>query len=195
MRTLKILLILGLLIAENSFGQTYSSVSTDKEIYNFLNWLTRTERKYREEPFLTRKRIDCNILSWDTVNFIAKDTAMFRKYPLLSIEANYLFQGKSGTDTIFKQADREFLFQQFLAVKDSVWHDSFSNSKLLKTKKHRRPNRYFYSIPLFSVDRKYVVISREYFCGDLCAYGEFYIYKKIGDSKWKYVTSVNTWMS
>lgn len=195
MRTLKILLILGLLIAENSFGQTYSSVSTDKEIYNFLNWLTRTERKYKEEPFLTRKRVDCNILSWDSVNFIAKDTSMFRKYPLLSIEANYLFQGKSGTDTIFKQADREFLFQQFIAVNDSVWHDSFSNLKLLKTKTHRRPNRYLYSIPLFSVDKKYVVIRREYFCGDLCAYGGYYIYKKIGDSKWKYVTSVNTWMS
>jgi hypothetical protein len=195
MRTLKILLIIGLLFAENSFGQTLSSVSTDREIYNFLNWMTRTERKFREEPFLTCKRVDCNILPWDTANFIAKDTSMFRKYPLLSIEANYLFQRKSGSDSIFKPTDRAFLFQQFIAIKDSVWHDSFSNSKLFKKKKQRRPNRYFYSVPLFSVDKKYVVIRREYLCGDLCAYGGFYICKKVGERKWKYVTSVNTWMS
>jgi hypothetical protein len=190
-----ILLLLGLLLTVKSLGQTYSSVTTDKEIYDFLNWMTQTDKKHGEEPRLRRKQIYYKILTWDTTNFISKDTALLNKYPFFDFDGQYLFQRRAGTDTIFRSADRIFLFQQFIAIKDTIWHEGFSNSKLIKNKNQKRPNRYYYSVPLFSLDKNYVIIRRQYYCGSLCAYGGFYIYKKINKGKWKYITSVNTWIS
>src|ERR1043165_659852 len=36
-------------------AQTYSSIITDKEIYDFLNWLTKTEPKYAVEPGIIKQ--------------------------------------------------------------------------------------------------------------------------------------------
>ena len=189
------LILIGFLNFTLATGQTYSSVISDKEIYDFLNWMTVNDKKYGEEPKLKRKHIYYKTLSWDTANFITKDTALINKYPHFSIEGQYLYQRRGGTDTIFKQKDRDFLFQQFAAIKDTIWHDRFSKSKLLSNKKQKRPNRYYYSIPLFSLDKKYVIIHRQYYCGNLCAHGGYYVYRRLGNNKWEYVTAVNTWIS
>lgn len=190
-----ILFLIGILFNQGVCAQTYSSVTTDKEIYDFLNWMTLSDKKLSEEPKLKRKQIFYKIISWDTANFITKDTALLNKYPFFDLDNQFLFQRSKGTDTIFKQADRTFLFQQYTAIKDTVWHQGFSNSKLLKDKNQKQPNRYYYSVPLFSADRKYVVVRRQYYCGSLCAYGGYYIYRRLTDKKWEYITAVNTWMS
>lgn len=178
-----------------AIGQTYSSVTSDKEIYDFLNWMTVNDRKYGEEPKLKRKHIYHKILSWDTTNFIIKDTALIKQYQFFPVDGGYLYQSQSGTDTIFKQQDRDFLFIQFAAIKDTIWHDKFSKSKLLTSKKQKRPNRYYYSIPLFSVDKKYVIIHRQYYCGDEYAHDGYYVYRRLDNNKWEYITAVNTWIS
>lgn len=190
-----IIFLTGLFCPNCILGQTYSTVITDKEIYNFLNWMTQSEKKYSEEPRLKFKQIFYRMITWDTANFIAKDTALLNKYPYFDLDDKFLFQRSSGTDTIFKHADRTFLFQQYNAIKDSVWHQPFAGSKLLKDKNQKMPNRYYYSIPLFSLDRKYVILRRHYYCGNLCAYGGYYIYKRIAENKWEYVTSIHTWIS
>lgn len=106
----------------------------------------------------------------------------------------YLYKKKQGTDTIFKQEDRDFIFKQFDAIRDSVWHKGFSASNLV-TKKKKKPNEYHYSIPLFSVDRSHVIVRQVYYCGKLCAYGGYYVYRKLEKKKWELVTVVNAWMS
>lgn len=189
------LILFGFLNMTFAIGQTYSSVTSDKEIYDFLNWMTVNDRKYGEEPKLKRKQISYKILSWDTTNFRAKDTALINKYPNFSLDHQYIYQKRGGTDTIFQQKDRDFLFKQFTAIKDTIWHDKFSKSKFLTSKKQKKPNRYYYSIPLFSVDKKYVIIHRQYYCGSLCAYGGYYVYRRLDNNKWEYVTAVNTWIS
>lgn len=194
MKTLAIILI-GFLSYALATGQTYSSVISDKEIYDFLNWMTVNDKKCSEEPKLKRKQIDYKILSWDTANFMIKDTTLIDEYSFFSIEGQYLYKKRSGTDTIFKQQDRDFLFRQFTAIKDSIWHDSFSKSKLHTNNKQTRPNIYGYSIPLFSHDKNYVIIHRVYYCGDVCAYGGYYVYRRIGEKEWVFVTAVNTWIS
>ena len=189
------LLLIGILNFTLATGQTYSSVTSDQEIYDFLNWMTVNDSKYGEETKLKRKHIHYKILGWDTANFIIKDTALNNQFQFFSIEGGYLYQRHGGTDTIFKQQDRDFIFKQFTAIKDTVWHDKFSKSKLLTNKKQKRPDRYYYSIPLFSVDRKYVIIHRIYHCGSLCAHGGYYVYRRLENNKWEYVTAVNTWIS
>lgn len=186
------LILIGLLNFTFTFGQIYSSLISDKEIYDFLNWMTANDKKYKEEPQKKRKQIYYKILSWDTANFI-KDTAQINKY--WYYDENYLFINRSGTDTLFKQQDREFLFKQFTAIKKNIWYFKFSKSKLLISKKQKKTNRYYYSIPLFSVDKNYVIIERIYYCGDQCAHGGYFIYRRLDKKKWEYVTVVHPWIS
>jgi len=186
MRKLTFLLIV-FLNCMFAFAQTYSSVTSDKEIYDFLNWMTTHERKYEYEPKLKQKHISNKILSWDTTNFIIKDNLYF--------QFNFLYQRNCGTDTIFNNQDRDFIFRQYTAIKDSIWHNKFSKSKLLTTKNQKSVNRHYYSIPLFSVDKNYVFIQQQYNCGSECAYGGYYVYRRIDDKNWEYVTSVKTWIS
>ena len=189
------LIIIGFLNFTFTFGQTYSSVTSDKEIYDFLNWMTINESKYEEEPKLKRKCIFYKILSWDTTNFIIKDSTLFKKYQFFNIDGRYLYQRQGGTDTIFNQLDRDFIFKQFTEIKDTIWHEKFSKSKLLTHKKQNRPNRNYYSIPLFSADKKYVIVYRKYYCGNECAISSYYVYRRLDKNKWEYVTEVNTCVS
>ena len=181
-----------ILVGHLSFGQTYSSLTTDKEIYDFLNWMTKTEKKYDEEPFFKRKNIYYKMSSWDTANFVRTDTI---KNPYSEFDRQFLFKKRGGSDTIFKTADRKYLVQQYFAIKDTIWHNGFKNSKLTKNKSQVRPNRYYYSVPLFSVDKNYVVVRKTYYCGSLCAYFGYYIYRKIDKDNWEFVTCINCGMS
>ncbi len=152
-------------------GQTYSSIISDKEIYDFLNWITIKDKKHAEEKKLKRKRIQHEILSWDITNFTLKDTVLFN------------------------QEDRGFLLKQITSIKDTIWHSRFSKSKLLINKKQKHPNKYYYSIPLFFQHKDYVIVQRHYYCGNLCAYGGYYIYRRLDNKKWLFVTALNTWIS
>jgi hypothetical protein len=157
--------------------------------------MTVEVKKHEEEPKLKQKHVYYKILSWDKRNFINNDTLLIKKDEFSDINEHYLYKRERGTDTIFNQEDKEFILKQFSAIKDTVWHEKFSHSKLLTNKKQRRPNRYYYSIPLFSVDKKFVIIHKLYYCGSICAYGGYYVYKRIDSKNWKYITSVNTWIS
>jgi len=193
-------------------GSSYSSVISDNEIYEFLNWMTiKNEDEYFEEPI--GRKVYYKIVKWDMENFIPKEeitininkNLFFRLFRRKEYKAqllnfledvrsfDYLYDSKSGTDTIFKQEDRDFIFLQFTSMKDSIWHSSFSNSELVTTKELNYVR--YYSIPLFSLDRNYVIIYRSYHCGSLCAYGGYYVYRRIDKNNWVFVTSVNTWIS
>lgn len=56
MQPRKIFFIILLFASQLNYGQTYSSLTTDKEIYDFLNWLTKNEKKFDEAPFLKKKK-------------------------------------------------------------------------------------------------------------------------------------------
>jgi hypothetical protein len=154
--------------------------------------MTITEKKYEEEPFLKRKNIYYKMSTWDTANFVRTDTI---NNPYSEFERKYLFKKRGGSDTIFNTADRKYLLQQYFAIKDTIWHNRFKNSKLTKNKNQVRPNRYYYSVPLFSVDKNHVVVSKIYYCGSLCAYFGYYIYRKIDKDNWEFVTCINCGMS
>ena len=192
MQTRKLFFLTLIFFSQLSLGQTYSSLTTDNEIYDFLNWLTSTEKKYDEAPYLKRKQIYYKILHWNIDNFVWKDTANIR---FLEFDLQYLFKKKNGVDTIFNKADQIFMLQQFTAIIDTTWQKPFHKSKIVFKKKQPKPNRYSFSIPLFSVDKKYVVIRKSYFCGDECGYSGYYVYRKKLKNKWEYLTCINCGMS
>ena len=154
--------------------------------------MTKTEKKYDEEPLLKRKNIYYKMSSWDTANFVWTDTI---KNPYSEFDRQYLFKKRGGSDTIFKTADRKYLLQQYFAINDTIWHNGFKNSKLTKNKNQVRHNRYYYSVPLFSVDKNYVVVRKTYYCGSLCAYFGYYIYRKKDKDNWEFMTCINCGMS
>lgn len=93
LKALTVILFLSELFCTDSIsGQTYSTLTTDKEIYDFLNWMTQSDTKHKEEPKLKQKQIFYKIISWDTANFITKDTALLNKYPFFDLDNKFLFQ-------------------------------------------------------------------------------------------------------
>lgn len=175
-----------------AFTQTHSKAITDEEIYTFISSIIHSDKRNSEEPFLGRKNISIRIIKFDSTNFFTKiDTAKFRELPYFGLEGNYIYQIHAGIDTIFKQEDRDFLFQQFVSIRDTVWHHRFRNSSLITNWHQKHTNLFYYSIPLFSLDRNYVLIKKHYTCGNLCGKGCINVYQRIGKNKWKCITQLN----
>ena len=155
-----------------------------------MNSLIKSDKREEEDSKFKRRRIANKIMQWDSSNFISKNKNPTDQF----IDEYYYIYRPKYIDTTFKQVDKDFIFKQFVTVKDSIWRHGFPYSKLISAKKQKRARRYYYTIPLFSVDKQTVIIMKEFYCGDLCAYGGTYIYKKSGD-KWKLFAALNKWMS
>ena len=173
-------------------AQTYSTLISDNEICSFMDWEVTSSDGYHEEPILSRRRkINRQMLQWDSLNFIVPDT--LSKHDILD-RMMYLYQPKNGLDTLFNSEDREYVLQQFEAIKDSTWQNRISKARITAKPIRQKPNRYYYSLPLFSLDKKYAIIKRTYNCGSLCAYGGVFIYQRIEGNSWQLVTILNGWM-
>src|SRR5690606_3069716 len=121
-----------------------------------------------EEPFFSFKRnIYWEISEWDTLNFIKPETMNENDFSGIFL---YLFKERNKLDTIFSSADQDFLFEQFVKIKDTIWQHKLPKAIITDNKNKKRPNRYHYSIPLFSKDKKHVIVKRSYYCGDSCAH-------------------------
>ena len=131
-------MLLFLLNSSFSKCQTYSSLISDKEIYCFLNWITKNEEKHFKESYMRRKYINSRIIPWDSANFIDS-----LPHGLASFDKIYLYESKNGIDTIFNEKDRRFLFEQFISLKESKWHKRFKKSKLIDFHS-LKPNHYFF---------------------------------------------------
>ena len=171
-----------LMFCKLGYCQTYSSTISDNDIYNFLSWL-KSQKEFRTKESAFNNKV----LSWKEENFHLLDST--DKYPQFNFD--YIFKSKEGTDTIFREHDREYLYKQFISIKDTVLRHPFtSNSGYdIDSPKHS------VSIPLFSLKKDYVIIKLSYYCGNECGYGGYNVYKRLKRNKWKYVTTVNGWIS
>ena len=182
----KIIFITIFFVSQISNAQTNSRLVSDKEIYDFLNYITKFENKYREEPRLTLKYISDKIIPWEKEDFIRKDSNSDEK-----LDPKYVFKKESGIDTIFNAADRQLLIDQSNGITTSVWQKKFKHSILAQNEKENVVNRHSYSIPLFSADRKHVILKRKYYCGEGCCYYGYCIYRKNKKGTWDFVSSYN----
>lgn len=174
------ILICCFLCTQLSYGQTYSSEINDTEIYDFLNWLARSE-KNAQEPKLKRKHVSLNIRPWYKRNLIKVE-------PKPNAEKWYYIFSNSIADSIFSPNEKDYLIKQVSCIKDSVWHTAFNKTVLIDEEREPRGKGInHYSIPLFSKDRSHVLISHMYFSGDLNVYSGFRIYKRTGKNKWTFI--------
>jgi hypothetical protein len=188
---LKIVLVatFSLLITSPVAAQVYSSMIPDTTIVSFLNWKFANEPRHAEEPRLKRKQLSSTILKWTSTNFILeqKDSNLEFKeslFPLL----------QKGIDTLFSQEDRNHLLVQLNSQLNTSWRHSFTKTRAIKKVKAKNANKYHISLPLFSLDKRYLIIHEFYYCGDECSHRSYKVYKKTAYS-WEYIGSLLEQMS
>ena len=103
--------------SEIALSQTYSSITPDKEIYDFLNWLTKQDDRCNQKRLFRRVSISQNMDNWIPANFFQEDTVFSNS----NYDNDFLFDKGSVADSLFSQTDRVSMFLQFVADKDSVW--------------------------------------------------------------------------
>ena len=171
------------------YCQTYSDEINNKEISTFFEELNLSKRH-------EIKKINRQIISWEKEQiFGTKDSIkLFLDYE------KYLLTN----DTINKYLsvnDIDYIQKQYLSFKKANWNlsefkdfeliDSVGINKILNRsikRKRKLKNNYAYSfsIPLFSLDKKYVILIEEYYCGFMCSDQCIKIYQKIDNSaNWK----------
>ena len=158
---------------------------SDTEIYNFLNWLTRSEKKHEKEPKLKDKPVSVTIRPW-SVEFLIQADSKTHEFE----SGRYLFKEKV-VDSIFPGKEKEYLIKQFKAIRDTIWHQAFDGSLLKGEYKEGEESRInYYSIPLFSNDKNHVIVSRLYYGGVTLVQSGFYIYKRTGKEEWELVKKI-----
>lgn len=173
-----------------SFGQTYSSIVSDSTILNFMNWEIKNGKKYSERNKLRMKRkISSETLKFENINFYLPDTIHLGDWEY----REFIFNRFNKIDSLFTKTEIESIFLQYKAIKDTVWSHKITGANIGLRKFSL--NEYFYSVPIFTNDNKYVLIKKLFYCGNECAYGGIYLYKRIADDQWELVKVLNGWMS
>lgn len=161
-------IILSLILLCNSllFGQTFSDVTTDKEIYKFI------KKTYKVSS------IDSEIIKWKDCEFYKNITCE------IFIDYLQMTNDKLLTDSIFADLRQKY---ESVKAKNIQYFSKFrvrkSNKKYLRI-----------SIPLISTDGKYIIIKVNEHCGDECGYGGIHIYEK-RKNKWILIDRRFTWIS
>ncbi|MCX2738447.1 hypothetical protein [Pontibacter anaerobius] len=182
----KTLVILFILYSYLSYGQTYSSIISDSDIEQFVQWEILTTPKYSEDRKWGKKKLYYKPESW-------KKAMVHISGPMgdtLSFEIKfYRFLSK---DTVFTKEDVAFLSQQYEAEKQNVWETKFEGANLVKSSGR---NVHEFTIPLFSIDKSKVMFWKYFYCGSLCAHACVFIYEKVDENNWKLVSKYGCWIS
>lgn len=88
-------------------------------------------------------------------------------------------------DTLFGEADRNFHMQQVENIRSEYWISAPKGAHLEKDESTRDHYKYWFSIPLFSLDFNYVVVYESLSCGSLCGYRAYMVYHRIGEREWE----------
>jgi len=181
-----------------TFSQTYSNVISDEEILDFVTYILDNEIVGYKDSVGQAKRISRSILDFDTSKI--KFPEIIRVSNLIIERGIFINLGRAFTlddknDSILIKSDRAYLLNQYENIKSKTWHNKLSIHKLKESRNTAKNPIHFLSIPLFSQNMKTAVISHEYYCGPLCAWGNIRVYRKDESGNWKKVFQTVGWRS
>ncbi len=175
-------------LVSNTYAQTYSDHVTDKEITTFFKQLSASmDQKI--------KRMDEELIDWTYPDLYGERDTLY--------QMGWLTRGIFQNDTVLHLFDTEdlgFIKKQYDAIAESNWHEKhfmafelvdtiFYRKILSHSYNNRKIGKWYahsFSMPLFSVDKKYVIIQQEYYCGYMCSEYCVYLYERVPDDKrWK----------
>ena len=97
----------------------------------------------------------------------------------------------------FNKNDASYFVRQINQQRKDKWQLKIKGIKLFDTIElvNNRVDKvlFSYSLPLFSVDKKYVIIIEAFFCGLVCGGGEYNLYERQTDISWKKIMPFNQW--
>lgn len=179
-------------VTTHSLAQAIVSSVSSEDISSFMNWFACNELKYSEKPALSRKRVAQNRVQWDTrVFWIPTGTVPIT----VPIDGPTPFLAKQELNTCLSIEDIEFMSEQARSHPDTLWPQRFSCSRMIDTNSTDRKHRYYFSLPLFSRNKKYVAIRHSFYCGSLCGHGGTSVYRRVEDGTWELVTEFSMWIS
>ena len=169
-------------------AQKYSTVIKDTAITNFITWLLK-----RDTSFKATRHVDNDILKLHTDNFIYADSLTLNNYQF----AQNIFNKKNKLTQYFNQGDANYFVRQINQQRKDKWQLKIKRIKLFDTIElvNNRVDKvlYSYSLPLFSADKKYVIIIEAFFCGLVCGGGDYNLYERQQDNSWKKIKQFNHW--
>lgn len=155
---------------------------------------------------------------YEVINFVLKngETKFHKKLSIITEDPNIKTDNYFGKEIIkkyFNEKDSDYILSQFAASKDFLLNYKYITDlkiihldKLLAYKKlekgfwsvfeekHGDEGFMFVGKPLFSLDKKRVVINYGYYCGGLCGKGSRVILKKINDN-WFFEKEISGFIS
>ena len=146
-------------------AQTYSSEIKDEEIIEFMNY------------FFDESHVRGNDL--------IKEIKIVNRINIM----------ENALDKYFSAENKLYLIKQTQKPKSKKWKNKFEHVNLiyeqwLNSENQTNKIAYTFSLPLFSIDKRRVLIYSGFFCGLLCGGSAFEIYEKQND-QWRLLEKVN----
>ncbi|KFF05794.1 hypothetical protein [Flavobacterium reichenbachii] len=173
------------------FSQSNENIPDHKEIALFLEHLDVSGKKV--------EKVDQKIIPWTAYDIYGEQN--------LEIELSSFISGilrYKALQNYFKPEDLKFVEKQYLRQKDSIWQkndfEKFNitgpkeQTKISEhSKKGQRMGSYYsysFSVPLFSLDKKYALVIQQFYCGLMCSDQCTYLYERDSISNnWKPILS------
>jgi hypothetical protein len=170
-----------------SFGQKANKSIKDTSIVNFMTWLFQSDTAFKAV-----RHVDTHILKWKDDNV---------KYPdsidTVSYQYGSIFDKHTGLTQILSRQDAAYFGEQVKGQHRKKWDLKLKGIELYDTVEivnNRLETVLFsYSLPLFSLDGRYVVIAEAFYCGLVCGGGSYNLYERQKGNIWKKVKSFNEW--
>lgn len=180
--------ILLLMLSMAGSAQRYSKSIEDTAIVNFMTWLFTADTSVK-----AKKQVDTDMLKLDTINFVYADSSTLADYRY----AGNIFGKRNKLAAFFTEADANAFVKQVNGQRKFSWNIKskkvhfVSSVELINNRLEKV--LYSYSLPLFSTDRKYVIIIEAFYCGLVCGGGEYCLYERQSAGTWKKLRQFNQW--
>lgn len=183
-----LLLILFMMLSQVGSAQRYSKAIEDTAIVNFMTWLFTADT-----TFTAKRQVDIDILKLDVINFVYADSSTLADYQY----TGNIFGKKNRLGNYFTEVDANDFVKQVNGQRNFRWNLKSKKVRFVTTVElidNRLEKVLFsYSLPLFSADRKYVIIIEAFYCGLVCGGGEYCLYERQSTGAWKKLKQFNQW--
>lgn len=153
-----------------------------------MAWLFKSDTSFKAS-----RHVDNDILKLHSNNFIYPDSSSLNNYEF----AQNIFSKTNKLTHYFNKDDANYFVRQINQQRKDKWQLKIKGSKLFDTIElvNNRVDKvlYSYSLPLFSADKKYVIIIQAFFCGLVCGGGDYNLYERQQDNSWKKLKQFNHW--
>lgn len=153
-----------------------------------MTWLFKNDTSLK-----AARHVDNDIIKMNSDNFIYVDSLTLTNYQF----AQNIFNKKHKLMQYFDQGDADYFVQQIDQQRKDKWQLKIKKIKLFDTieliNNRVEKTLFSYSLPLFSADKKYVIIIEAFYCGLVCGGGEYNLYERQSANSWKKLKSFNNW--